>query len=147
MINITYDKLDPERLTQAMRSNANGAVVTFLGTTRDSFEGKKVIRLEYEAYEEMAIKKLHEIRKEIQQQFSIEDIAISHRIGVVDISEISLAVVVASPHRKEAFTACQKIVDRVKEIVPIWKKEIFEGRSHWVACENHEFDENKQETI
>ena len=147
MINITYDKLDPERLTQAMRSNANGAVVTFLGTTRDSFEGKKVIRLEYEAYEEMAIKKLHEIRKEIQQQFSIEDIAICHRIGVVDISEISLAVVVASPHRKEAFTACQKIVDRVKEIVPIWKKEIFEGGSHWVACENHEFDGNKQETI
>ena len=77
MINITYDKLDPERLTQAMRSSANGAVVTFLGTTRDSFDGKKVIRLEYEAYEEMAIKKLHEIRKEIQQQFSIEDIAIS----------------------------------------------------------------------
>ena len=147
MINITYDKLDPERLTQAMRSNANGAVVTFLGTTRDSFEGKKVIRLEYEAYEKMAIKKLHEIRKEIQQQFSIEDIAICHRIGVVDISEISLAVVVASPHRKEAFTACQKIVDRVKEIVPIWKKEIFEGGSHWVACENHEFDGNKQETI
>ena len=147
MINITYDKLDPERLTQAMRSSANGAVVTFLGTTRDSFDGKKVIRLEYEAYEEMAIKKLHEIRKEIQHQFSIEDIAISHRIGVVDISEISLVVVVASPHRKEAFMACQKIVDRVKEIVPIWKKEIFEGGSHWVACENHEFDGNKQETI
>ena len=103
MINITYDKLDPERLTQAMRSSANGAVVTFLGTTRDSFDGKKVIRLEYEAYEEMAIKKLHEIRKEIQQQFSIEDIAISHRIGVVDISEISLAVVVSSPHRKGVF--------------------------------------------
>ena len=95
----------------------------------------------------MAIKKLHEIRKEIQQQFSIEDIAISHRIGVVDIGEISLVVVVASPHRKEAFMACQKIVDRVKEIVPIWKKEIFEGGSHWVACENHEFDGNKQETI
>ena len=73
----------------------------------------------------------------MQQQLSIEDIAIAQRIGVVDISEISLVVVVASPHRKEAFMACQKIVDRVKEIVPIWKKEIFEGGSHWVACENH----------
>ena len=140
MIQLTLDPLNPEEITTGMRSNSNGAVVTFLGTTRDSFEGKRVLQLEYEAYEDMAIKKLEEVRREIQNEFTLEDISISHRIGLVEIGEISLVVVVASPHRKEAFLACQKIVDRVKEIVPIWKKEVFEGGSHWVSCEDHEFE-------
>jgi molybdopterin synthase catalytic subunit len=140
MIQLTLDTLDPEAIATNMRSNSNGAVVTFLGTTRDSFEGKKVLRLEYEAYEDMAIRKLGEVKQEAQNEFQIENISICHRIGLVEIGEISLVVVVASPHRKEAFLACQKIVDRVKEIVPIWKKEVFEGGSHWVSCEDHEFE-------
>ena len=139
MIEITANPLDPERITAKARKDANGAVVTFLGTTRLFSEGKRVVKLEYEAYEEMARKKLEEIRQEIGAEFGIQDIAISHRIGPVDIGQISLVVAVASPHRKEAFLACHKIVDRVKEIVPIWKKEVFEDGSRWVACENHEF--------
>ena len=140
MIEITANPLDPERITAKVRKDTNGAVVTFLGATRIFSEGKRVIKLEYEAYEEMALKKLEEIRRETQAEFGIEDIAISHRIGPVDIGQISLVVAVASPHRKEAFLACHKIVDRVKEIVPIWKKEVFEDGSRWVACENHEFE-------
>ena len=139
MIEITEQPLDPEKVTSQVRQETNGAVVTFLGTTRNNFQGKPVLTLEYEAFEEMALKKMEEIREEIQGEFSIEDIAISHRIGSVPIGQISLVVAVASPHRKEAFLACHKAVDRVKEIVPIWKKEVFEDGSRWVACEDHEF--------
>ena len=139
MIEITESPLDPERITDQVRKDSNGAVVTFLGTTRDNFEGKQVLKLEYEAYEAMAYKKLEEIRQEMRAEFGIDDVAISHRIGPVDIGHISLVIAVASPHRKEAFYACHKVVDRVKEIVPIWKKEVYEGGSRWVACEDHEF--------
>ena len=139
MIEITHRRLDPEQVTQQVKQDTNGAVVTFLGATRDNFEGKRVLKLEYEAFEEMALKKLEEIRQEIMAEFGIEDIAIAHRIGPVDIGEISLVVAVASPHRKEAFFACHKLVDRLKETVPIWKKEVYEDGSRWVACEDHEF--------
>ncbi len=139
MIEITYQPLDPERITSEVRRDTNGAVVTFLGTTRVFSEGKRVVKLEYEAYEEMALKKLEEVRQEMRAEFGIDDVAIAHRIGPVDIGQISLVIAVASPHRKEAFLACHKVVDRVKEIVPIWKKEVFEDGSRWVACEDHEF--------
>ncbi|HLF04374.1 MAG TPA: molybdenum cofactor biosynthesis protein MoaE, partial [Dehalococcoidia bacterium] len=139
MIEITRQPLDPDQVTAQVRRVANGAVVTFLGTTRLYSEGKKVVRLEYEAYESMARKKLAEICQEIRAEFGIEDIAIAHRIGLVDIGQISLVVAVASPHRKEAFLACHQIVDRLKETVPIWKKEFFEDGSRWVACDDHEF--------
>ena len=140
MIDITHLPLDPEGVTAKVRKDTNGAVVTFLGTTRNNFEGKRVVTLEYEAFEEMALKKLEEIRQELMAEFTIEDVAISHRIGRVDIGEISLVVAVASPHRKEAFLACHQAVDRLKETVPIWKKEVYEEGSRWVACEDHEFE-------
>ena len=138
MIEITHDALKPEEITARVRRDTNGAVVTFLGTTRLFAEGKKVLRLEYEAYEEMALKELEKVRLEVASRWGIDDIAISHRIGLVDIGEISLVVAVASPHRKEAFQACHQAVDILKERVPIWKKEFFEGGHHWVACEDHE---------
>ena len=139
MIELTHNPLNPEKITSQVRRDINGAVVTFLGATRNNFQGKQVLTLEYEAYEEMALKKLEEVREELQAQFDLEDIAISHRIGTVPIGEISLVVAVASPHRKEAFQACQVAVDRIKEIVPIWKKEVYDEGSRWVACEDHEF--------
>ena len=139
MIEVTHEPLDPEVVTRKVVKDTNGAVVTFLGTTRDNFEGKRVITLEYEAFEELAGKKLEEIRQGLMAEFQIEDIAIAHRIGRVDIGQISLVVAVASPHRKEAFLACHEAVDRLKSTVPIWKKEIYEDGSRWVACEDHEF--------
>ena len=144
MIVITYDELEPDAFTARVRRDTNGAVVTFLGTTRDTFEGQRVIRLEYEAYEEMAYRKLEEIRKELKAEFGVEDVAIGHRIGVVDIGEISLVVAVASPHRGEAFHACHEAVNRLKHSVPIWKKEFYEGGEHWVACEDHTFHEGAE---
>jgi len=140
MIEITDLPLEPEKITAQVCKDTNGAVVTFLGTTRLYSEGKKVVRLEYEAYESMACKKLAEICQEIKAEFGVEDIAIAHRTGVVDIGQISLVVAVASPHRKEAFLACHEIVNRLKETVPIWKKEFFEDGSRWVACDDHQFN-------
>ena len=140
MIELTRQPLDPEAVTAKVRRDANGAVVTFLGVTRDFAEGKPVAHLEYEAYEPMALKKLEEIRQELRAEFGVADVAIAHRLGPVDIGQISLVVAIAAPHRKEAFLACHAAVDRLKEIVPIWKKETFaDGGDHWVACESHEF--------
>ena len=139
MIELTEDTLDPEKITAKVRRDTNGAVVTFLGVTRDNFEGKTVMTLEYEAFDEMALKKLEEVRQELMAEFGLEQIAISHRIGTVGIGEISLVIAVGSPHRKEAFEACHAAVDRIKVVVPIWKKEVYQDGSRWVACEDHEF--------
>ncbi|HCP24300.1 MAG TPA: hypothetical protein DIT90_09295 [Dehalococcoidia bacterium] len=139
MIELTETPLDPEKITGQVRRDSNGAVVTFLGTTRDNFEGKQVVTLEYEAFDEMAVKKLEEVRQEMMAEFGLEQVAISHRVGTVGIGEISLVIAVGSPHRKEAFYACHKAVDRIKEVVPIWKKEVYQDGSRWVACEDHEF--------
>ena len=143
MIELTEDILDPEKVTALVRQDSNGSVITFLGTTRNNFEGKTVLTLEYEAFDEMAVKKLEEVRQELIAEFGLEEVAISHRIGTVGIGEISLVVAIGSPHRKEGFQACQKAVDRIKEVVPIWKKEIYQDGSRWVACEDHEFNPNQ----
>ena len=113
-------------------------MITFLGTTRLFNEGRRVLHLEYEAYPEMAVKELEKVRREIRQRWGIGDVAIAHRLGRLEIGDISMVVVVASPHRKEGFEAAAYVVDRVKESVPIWKKEYFDGGSHWVACQDHE---------
>ena len=144
MIELTHDTLDPEKITAQVRRDTNGAVVTFLGTTRDNFEGKTVLSLEYEAFDAMAVNKLEEVRQEMMAEFGLEQLAISHRIGTVGIGEISLVVAVGSPHRKDAFYACHKTVDRIKEVVPIWKKEVYQDGSRWVACEDHEFSPQGQ---
>ena len=138
MIEITRNALDPQPITASVRRDSNGAVVTFLGTTRRTSEGKTVLYLEYEAYEPMAIKKLEGISQEVTSKWAIQDVAIVHRIGHLEIEDISLVVAVASPHRKEAFEACHYVVNRIKEAVPIWKKEVFQDGEVWVGCQSHQ---------
>ena len=135
MIQISDQPLDPESITAQVRRDSNGAVVTFLGTTRDSTDGRGVLHLEYEAYRPMADQKLAEIADEMKDRWGLKDIAISHRLGRLEIGDISLVVAVASPHRADAFAACQSSVDRIKQIVPIWKKEFFEDGEVWVGSE------------
>ena len=139
MIEITTDLLMPDAITERGRADTNGAVVTFLGTTRLYTGGKRVLYLEYEAYRPMAERKLEEIVRDIRNRWNIWNAAIVHRMGRLEIGEISLVVAIASPHRKEAFLACHQAVDLLKETVPIWKKEVYEDGSRWVACEDHEF--------
>jgi molybdopterin synthase catalytic subunit len=136
VIEISHGPLDPESITAQVRGDSNGAVVAFLGTTRDSTDGRRVLHLEYEAYQPMADQKLAEIVDEMRERWGIEDIAIAHRLGKLGVGDISLIVAVASPHRADAFAACQYSVDRIKQIVPIWKKEFFENGEVWVGSES-----------
>ena len=135
MIKITTEPLNPEEVTAQVRRDSNGAVITFLGTTRDFSEGRNVEYLEYEAYQPMAENMLQQIADELREKWDIDDFAVAHRVGRVDIGEISLVVALASPHRQQAFEAGGYIVDRIKQIVPIWKKEVFEGGEVWVGSE------------
>ena len=137
MIEITHEVPGPQPATASVRRDSNGAVVTFLGTTRRTSMDKTVLYLEYEGYVPMALKKLREIADEVAQRWPIQDISILHRIGRLEIEDISLVVAIASPHRKEAFQACGYVVDRIKETVPIWKKEVFEDGQVWVGCQSH----------
>ena len=132
MIEITSNPIDPSRITARVKTDSNGAVLTFLGVTRNYSGDRKVLHLEYEAYRPMADKKLEQIVEEIHHRWDTIDVAIVHRIGRVFIGEISLIVAVSSPHRKSVFDACQYAVDLVKTMVPIWKKEFFEGGEVWI---------------
>jgi len=122
-------------LERAVGDGGAGAIVTFAGSTRDENAGRKVTRLEYEAYEAMALKEMRKLAEEAQRRFALKRIAIRHRIGIVEIGEISVAIAVSAPHRGEAFDGCRFAIDRLKEIVPIWKKEHFEGGEIWVGCQ------------
>ena len=144
MIEITHEPLNPEAVTAKVRRDYNGAVVTFLGTTRSSTGNRKVLHLEYEAYRPMADKKLAEIEEELRERWSVEHVAIAHRLGRLEIGDISLVVATAAPHRRDAFAACQEAVDRVKQIVPIWKKEFFEGGEVWIGSQE---DVSAQEAV
>jgi len=118
----------------------NGAVALFYGVVRNENEGRRVLRLEYDAYESMALKKMREAARDTKERFpEISEVGVWHRIGLLEIGETSLLVAVSSPHRKEAFDACHWAVDRIKEIVPVWKKEFFEGGAVWV--EGHAIEE------
>jgi molybdopterin synthase catalytic subunit len=125
-IEITTAPISTEAVAEMVKRDSYGALVTFVGMVRDNSEGQRVLYMEYEAFLEMAHKKLAEVADEVRARWQPLDIAISHRVGRLEVGEVALAIAVASPHRKEAFAACQYAVDRIKEIVPIWKKEIRE---------------------
>ena len=139
MIEITHDELDPESITGRVKHDAAGAVVTFLGTTRDHTGDRRVLFLEYEAYRPMADQQLARVAEEIQERWDLAGVAIAHRLGRLEVGEASLVVAVSAAHRKDAFDACHYGVDRIKQIVPIWKKEHFEGGEVWVGSQE-EFD-------
>ena len=116
-----------------------GATVTFVGTTRDNTAGRRVLFLEYEAYRPMADEQLARVADEMRDRWDLTGVAIHHRLGKLAIGEASLVVAVSSAHRKEAFEACHYSIDRIKQIVPIWKKEFFEGGEVWVGSQS-DFD-------
>lgn len=131
---VTSEELEPQRLTDAVRADESGAVTLFYGVARNNNEGRAVRALEYEAHDTLAEKKLREVGDEVLKRFDITGIGVHHRTGHIEVGETSLLVAVSSAHRREAFEACQFAVDRIKETVPIWKKEIWvEGGSDWVA--------------
>ncbi len=132
MFEITEADIQLEPLVQHVRKNSIGGIVTFLGVVRDFSRGRNVSYLEYEAYREMAIRKMRQIGDEIREKWGIEDVAIVHRVGHLEVGERAVAIAVGSPHRKAAFEACEYAIDRLKEIVPIWKKEVAEDGEAWI---------------
>jgi molybdopterin synthase catalytic subunit len=134
-VRIVRDPIDLAALDRAVGDPGAGATVTFAGMTRNENAGRRVIRLDYEAYEPMALSEMVKIARAAGMRWEIVRIAITHRIGTVAIGETSVAVAVAAAHRAEAFEACRFAIDRIKEIVPIWKKEHFEGGEIWVGCQ------------
>ena len=129
---ITNNELNIEKLSADVIADRHGAVVVFNGITRDHTDGRKVLFLEYEAYLPMAKAKLNDVAEEMCDKWDIS-VVIAHRIGRVNIGESSLIVTVGSPHRASAYQASQYSVDRIKQIVPIWKKEHFEGGEVWIG--------------
>lgn len=132
---VTTEPLDPEAVARAVAWPGAGAVVTFTGTVRDTARGKTVQALEYEAYPPAAEQAFRQIAEEIRQRWAIERVAIVHRVGRLEIGDASVVIAVAAPHRAEAFDACRYAIDRLKQIAPIWKKEIYEDGEVWIGSE------------
>ncbi len=132
---VTDRILDPRAVEALVASPGAGAIVTFTGTVRDHARGKGVVALDYEAYPEAAESMLARIGEEIRARWGIDLVAISHRTGYLTPGEASVVIAVASPHRGEAFAACSHAIERIKEIVPIWKKEFYEDGAVWVGSE------------
>ncbi|XP_023678846.1 molybdopterin synthase catalytic subunit [Paramormyrops kingsleyae] len=138
LIKLTHDKLSADAVSDAVLCPSCGAVSMFIGTTRNSFEGKKVIQLEYEAYVSMAESELKKIFKSIREKWStVQHICVHHRLGVVPVSEASVIIGISSPHRTESLEAVQYCINALKSTVPIWKKEIYE-------MEDFSWKENKE---
>ena len=133
MNSLQRDTIDVGALEDATRTDECGALITFKGVTRNHFEGRKVQRLEYEAYEPMAMLEMTKISTKVKQKWPGVLISIAHRLGVVGIGECSVAIVVAAPHRESAYLASRFAIDQLKFQVPIWKKEIYTDGTSWKA--------------
>lgn len=136
LFRVTREPIEPASMVRLVSEPDMGAVVTFAGIVRNNFAGRLTAWLEYEAFEPMAEIVLAQIADEARQQWTTGRIAIRHRIGRLEIGDTAVLIVVAAPHRHEAFTAAEYMMDRIKQIAPIWKKEIWaDGTSEWVGNE------------
>jgi len=134
MVEITPNKLQLHQLLERVADPAGGGIDVFIGTTRNNTSGKPVKKLNFEAYEPMAVKELNKIIACANEQWDILKIAVAHRVGMVEIGEAAVIIAVSAPHRDAAFKACRFIIDELKMSVPIWKKEIFEDGEVWVSA-------------
>ena len=133
-IKVLETPLSEKACIDFVADDSAGGTTVFIGTVRNQTKGKKVVRLEFEAYIPMAEKEMQKIAMEVEQKWNALHVAIHHRVGVLDVGEIPVIIAVATPHRKAAFEACEYAIDTLKETVPIWKKEIFEDGEVWVAA-------------
>jgi len=132
LYHITREVIDAQKVSRQLLRGENGAICIFEGVVRNNSKGKTTRYLVYEAYETMALKKLEEIGIFVRQAWDVDSIAMIHRLGHLDIGETSVAVIVTSAHRRAAFDACHYAIDKLKKVVPIWKKEYFEDGEVWI---------------
>ena len=128
---VQSEPLDLAALTACVEGPRNGAIATFSGTVRDNFEGRRVLFLEYEAHEPLALNVMREIGRELRARFQLGGIAIAHRTGRLRVGETSVVIAVSAPHRRAALDACSEAIERVKSTLPVWKKELFEDGEVW----------------
>ena len=149
MFSISDTPIALDRLLTAVADPDAGAIATFLGTTRRTNRGRNVLKLEYEAYRDMAESELRRIGEEAGERWPICRVAIVHRVGAVPLGEASVAIAVSAPHRAEAIHACHFAIDRLKHVAPIWKKEYFEGGEVWIGsladCDHGEAEHHGDE--
>jgi molybdopterin synthase catalytic subunit len=134
-VRIVRDAIDAESVWAGLKMPADGAAVIFDGVVRDNTRGRHTLYLEYEAYEEMALKQMRALAEEARSRFGVRQVALVHRLGRLEIGETSVLIVVASAHRGPAFEACRWIIDTLKKTVPIWKKEYFADGAVWADGE------------
>jgi molybdopterin synthase catalytic subunit len=130
---LSDEPLSLDRVVAEVRSDEAGAIATFTGTTRVHSRGRTVTHLDYEAYEGMAEQVMEEISEALRARYELTAIAIHHRIGRVSIGETSVVIAVSAPHRRDALAACKDAIDELKERVPLWKKEVYEGGEEWIG--------------
>jgi molybdopterin synthase catalytic subunit len=135
MFRVTNQPIDLNELVSYVADAEAGAIVPFIGTTRNNNEGRKVLALDYDGYPEMAEKELARIGAEAKNKWPICKMAIVHRLGAVQIGEASVIIVVSSAHRDAAFAASRFAIEEIKKTVPIWKKEVFEGGEVWIGSQ------------
>ncbi|HVW12189.1 MAG TPA: molybdenum cofactor biosynthesis protein MoaE [Mucilaginibacter sp.] len=131
---ITDKRLDIRACIDWVMTPQSGGIDVFIGTVRDATKGRKVVRLEFEAYEPMALKEMEKIAKQAFEKWPVQKLVIHHRVGVLEVGEAPVVIAVSCAHRDAAFEACRFVIDTLKRTVPIWKKEIFEDGETWVAA-------------
>ena len=132
MIEITKKPISPELVVNKVKTDSSGCVVTYVGLIREYSQGKSVLSVEYEDAQGTAEGRLQEIAREIKQKWQVDNIALCHRIGKLEVGDINLVVAVGAAHRKEGFAACQYVIDQFKEKLPTQKKETYRDGSIWV---------------
>ena len=130
---LSDEPLSLDRVVDEVRTDDAGAIATFTGTTRVQSRGRTVTHLDYEAYEGMAERVMAEIAESLQARYELTGIAIHHRVGRVGIGDTSVVIAVSAPHRQDALAACKDAIDELKERVPLWKKEVYEGGEEWIG--------------
>ena len=130
---IQEEEIKPDALHEAVLADSDGAVTTFVGVVRDNTKGRGTSYLVYDAYKEMAEKKIREVGDEIKDKWEVNCVGILHRVGRLEIRDISVLIAISSPHRKASLEACHYAIDRLKDMVPIWKKEVWtDGGEAWI---------------
>jgi molybdopterin synthase catalytic subunit len=133
-IKISDQSLNIQSCIDWVMSAQSGGIDVFIGTVRDTTKGKQVVRLEFEAYEPMALKEMQKIAEQAFEKWPVQKLLIHHRTGVLKVGEVPVIIAVSCAHRDAAFEACRYVIDTLKQTVPIWKKEIFEDGEVWVAA-------------
>ncbi|MDI9867277.1 MULTISPECIES: molybdenum cofactor biosynthesis protein MoaE [Flectobacillus] len=134
MIAIADSPINIQECIDAAQSERAGAVDVFIGTVRNHNKDKSVVRLEFETYDSMAVKKMQELADEAQARWNTEKIVMVHRKGVLSIGDVAVVIAVATPHRAASFEACKWLIDTLKQVVPIWKKEVYDNGEEWLEA-------------